>query len=182
MFPNIEGQDRLETVSDRVIGIGILSDGQFASSISLQPNPAGAEKADAFGFEFGFEGDETPPLFLNLCFQPPGRAGRDARRELREVQVVVQDLTCIVEDGSFRLADDFFEGHILERGAGNQFVEVVDVGLEVFAVVEGKGLGTDDGFEGVGCVREVDEFMHCFLFFLWFFRVLCRVPGSGSSG
>ena len=98
--------------------------------------------------------------------------------ELSEVQVVVQNLPSVVEDGAFGFADDFFERHILERSVGNQFIEVVDVGLEVFAVVEGKGLGTDDGFEGVGCVREVNEFMHCF----WFFRVLCRVPGSGSSG
>ncbi len=185
VFPDIEGQQRFIAFGDRVVGIGFLRDHQSAVGLGREPGPAGAEKAGAFGFEFGFESFKAPPLFLDLGFETPGRLRCPVRpgmtivcTELRKVQVVIQDLPGVIENAAFGFADDFFEGHILERSAGNQFVEIVDVGLEVFAVVEGKGLGTDDRFEGIRCVREFDEFMHCF----WFFRVLCRVPGSGSSG
>ncbi len=184
MFPDIEGEDRFETFGNRIASIRLLCNFQSSIKPSRKPDPARTKETDAFSFKLCLESFNTSPLFLDLSFQTPGRRfpvkpGMTlCRAELREVQIVVQDLPGIVEDRAFGLANDFFKGHILERGAGNQFVEVVDVGLEVFAVVEGKGLGTDDGFEGVGCVRKVDEFMHC----SWFFRVLCRVPGSGSSG
>ena len=73
VLPDVEGEDGFEAVGDGVIRIGVLCDGQFALGIRLQSHPAGAEEADAFGFELGFEGVEGAPLFLDLGFEMPGR-------------------------------------------------------------------------------------------------------------
>ena len=79
-----------------------------------------------------------------------------SRLELRKVQVMVQDLAGVVEDGAVGIADDFFQGLRLELGAGDEAVEVVDIALEVLAVVEADGVGADDRCQGIGGVREVD--------------------------
>jgi len=158
MLPHIERQNRLQTLRKRIIRIRLLGDDEGAVGGGGEPDPAGAEEGGAFGDEVGFEGVDCPPLFHNLSLEMPGRAGHDGRSrfELREVQVMVQDLAGVVEDGAVGVADDFFQGHRLELGAGDEAVEVVDIALEVLAVVERDGIGADDRCQGIGRVREVD--------------------------
>ena len=82
------------------------------------------------------------------------------RPELREVQIMIQNLPGIVEDGRERpdrradggLDDDVFQGHRLELGAGDELVEVIDITLQMLAMVEGQGLGADCGCQRVGRV------------------------------
>ena len=150
VFPDVEGQEGAEAVGDGVIGAGVPADGQGAGGIGLEPDPAGAEEADAGGDEGGLEGGEGAPLGLDLNFQGAGRPfgcsdRLSSRTELGEVQVVVQDLAGVVEDGLRFLDfacgcarnDNLLQGHRLELGAGDEFVEIVHVGLQVLAVVEG---------------------------------------------
>ena len=104
MFPDVKGEDRSEAVGDRVVGAGVLADGQGAGVIGLEPNPAGAEQTDALGDELFLEAFDGAPLLPDLVFQRPGQ-GRFpvkpemTRAELGEVQVVVQDLAGVVENG-----------------------------------------------------------------------------------
>ena len=158
VFPDVEGEEGAEAVGDGVVGAGVLADGQGAGGIGLEPDPAGAEEADALGDELFLEGVEGAPLGFDLADQgrfvhPFGVQNDRGRAELGEVEVVVQDLAGVVEDGLrfFRCAqnDNLLERHRLELGAGDEFVEVVHVGLQVLAVVEGQGLRADDGLEGV---------------------------------
>ena len=91
--------------------------------------------------------------------------GMTVRGKLGEVQVVVKDLTGVVEQGArFRvksgMTNDLFKGQFFQAGAGEQFVQVVHVRLEVFAVMEFEGPCGNHGFEGVKRVWEVDEFKH----------------------
>ena len=65
MFPDVEGEDGLETVRHGIIGVGVLGYGEFAGSIDLEPDPAGAKEAGALGFEIGLESIDTPPLLDN---------------------------------------------------------------------------------------------------------------------
>ncbi len=51
------------------------------------------------------------------------------------------------------MADDVLQGHGLELSASDKFVQVVHIPLQMFAVVEFKGPGTDDGFQCVYRVR-----------------------------
>ena len=112
VFPNVEGEEGPEAVGDGVVGAGVLADGQGAGGIGPEPHPPGPEQADALGDELLLEGFEGAPLRLDLLaegrfrvkpgMRSPGRSlslskGRPA--ELREVQVVVQDLAGVVEDG-----------------------------------------------------------------------------------
>ena len=162
VFPDVEGEEGAEAVGDGVIGAGVLADGQGAGGVGLEPDPAGAEEADALGDELFPEGVEGAPLGFDLGLQgagrgrfpvKPGMTGKVkpgmTRAELGEVEVVVQDLAGVVEDGAGGLGHNLLQGHRLELGAGDEFVEVVHVGLQVLAVVEGQGLRADDGFEGV---------------------------------
>ena len=184
-MPGRAGHDRGgragHDVGDGVVGAGVLADGQGAGGIGLEPDPAGAEEADALGDELFLEGVEGAPLGFDLGLEgagrgrfpvKPGMTGKVkpgmTRGKLGEVEVVVQDLAGVVEDGFARRPFDrlrdrlgrcdhnLLQGHRLELGAGDEFVEVVHVGLQVLAVVEGQGAGADDGLERVEGVREVD--------------------------
>jgi hypothetical protein len=57
---------------------------------------------------------------------------------------VVQDLTGVVEDGAVGVAYDFLQREVFETAAGKKLVQVVDIGLQVLAVVKADGFGTDD--------------------------------------
>ena len=177
VFPNVEGEEGPEAVGDGVVGAGVLADGQGAGGIGPEPHPPGPEQADALGDELLLEGFEGAPLRLDLLaegrfrvkpgMRSPGRSlslskGRPA--ELREVQVVVQDLAGVVEDGFrfFRCAqndrrgarnDNLLQRHRLELGAGDELVEIVHIALQVLAVVEFQSARADDGLQPVQCVR-----------------------------
>ena len=110
VFPDVEGEEGAKAVGDGVVGAGVLADGQGAGGIGLAPDPAGAEEADALGDELFLEGFEGAPLGFDPGLEGAGRAGRpfdcfdklssrDRRAELGEVEVVVQDLAGVVEDG-----------------------------------------------------------------------------------
>ncbi len=153
MFPDVEGEQGPQAAGDGVAGTGFLGDEQGPVGVGGEPDPAAAEEGDAAGFEFGLEGGEAPPLLVNLGGERAGGGRGATRGELGEIQIMVKDLAGVVEEGAGGLADDFFEGEVFEAAAGEEFVEVVDVGLEVFAVVEGEGACADGGgelFGGVG--------------------------------
>ena len=173
MLPNIKRQQWLQPLGDRIIRAGLLGDDEGAVGGGGEPDPAGAEEGDALGDEVGFEGVEGAPLLLDLSeefrFLDPGfacaRNDRSITRpELREIQVMIQYLAGIVKDRGQRshrgthsgLDDDVFQGHRLELGAGDELVKIVNITLQMLAVVEGEGLGADRGRKGVGRVREVD--------------------------
>ena len=69
-------------------------------------------------------------------------------------------ITMNAEEAAFSLADNLFEGEILEAAAGQELVQVIDIPLQVFAVVEFEGARTDHGIQRFGRVRELDEGEH----------------------
>ena len=160
MFPNVEGKKGAEPVGNGVIGAGVLADGQCAGRIRLEPDPAGSEEGGAFLHEFSLECVEAPPLFDDL-----GDEGRfpdfgfafarngPGRPELRKVEIVIQDLAGVVEDGTAGMADDLLQGHGLERCARNEFIQVVHIPFQVLAMMEFEGPRTNDRFQCVYRVR-----------------------------
>ncbi len=121
VLPDVEGEERAEAFGDGVAGAGLLSDNEGAVGGGGEPDPAGAEEGGAFGFEFGKEGFEGAPLFLYLGYELGffrfARCCVVHRFELGEVEVVVEDLAGVVEDGGGGLASggrldhDVLEGH-----------------------------------------------------------------------
>ena len=154
VFPDVEGEERGEAVGGGGVGAGVLADGESAGGIGLEPDPAGAEEGGAFRFEVGLEVFEGAPLLPDAGRQGGFRDGTGGLRgtELREVQVVVQDLAGVVEDGAGGLPDDLLERLVLQARAGQELVQVVHIGLQVLAVVECQRAGADDRFQGVRCV------------------------------
>jgi len=70
---------------------------------------------------------------------------------------MVQNLSGIVEDTTLRFGDNLLQRHGLKLRSGNEFVEVVDVGLQVLAVVILNRFLTDDRLQRIGSVRQSDE-------------------------
>lgn len=73
MLPDVEGEDGLKAVSDGIISVGVLGNGEFAGGIGLEPDPAGAKEGNALGFKLSFEGIHTSPLPHNGIQEMPGR-------------------------------------------------------------------------------------------------------------
>ena len=76
--------------------------------------------------------------------------------ELGEVEVVVEDLASIVEDGALGFGDNLLQWHGLELRSGNEFIEVIDIGLQVLTIVILNRFPTDDGFQRIGRVWKRD--------------------------
>ena len=84
---------------------------------------------------------------------------------------MVEDLSGVVEDGR-DVADGgrggrgggggnyLLQRKVLVRGAGEELVQVVDIGLEVLAVVESNGAGADHRLECIRRVRELYKRKH----------------------
>ena len=160
MLPDIEGKQRLQALGERVVGVRLLGDDEGAVGGGGEPDPAGTEEGGAFGDEVGLEGGEGAPLLDDLLVDTRFlrrlcRLGM-TRAELGEIQIVVQNLAGVVEDGAIGLEDNLFQRHRLELGAGDEAVEVVDIALQVLAVVKADGIGADDRCQCIGRVREVD--------------------------
>ena len=158
VLPDVKGEERFEALGDGVIGAGLLGDDQGAIFLRGEPYPAAAKEGDAFGLELGLEGIHTPPLLQDLGRQRRLRvkpAMRVRGTELREVEVVIQDLAGVVEDGAGGGLHDLFQRLRLEGRVGDELVEVVHVALEVLAVVELNGLRADYWDQRVDFVREI---------------------------
>ena len=154
----------------RVAGIRLLCDDEPAVFVGGEPDPAAAEQAGALGGELRLEGLERTELTLDLPLQRAGGCVCLARgAELGEVEIVVEDLSGVVEDGAVGGADDLFQVHPFIRTARQGGLEVVDVGLQVLAVVESQRGGADDGLQGVRGVGEFDE-VHIGRFNVCYFR------------
>ena len=160
MLPDIKRQQRLQPLGDGVVRIRLLGDHEGAVRGGGEPYPSGAEEGGSFGDELGLEGGEGAPLLLDLGqerrFLDSARNDTATRTELREIQVMVQNLTGVVEDGAVGAEDDFLQGLRLELSARDEAVEVVDIALQVLAVVKADGVGADDRCQGIGRIREVD--------------------------
>ena len=168
VLPYVEGEDGLKALSEGVGGAGLLGDGERAVRRSREPYPAGAEEPGALGDEVVLEGVEGAPLLQELREEMPGRAGHDrgslghdggspGRAELREIQIVVQYLSSVVEYGSVGLAYDILQRHALELRPGNQPVQVVDIALQMLAVVETDRPGADHRLQRILRVRKFNQ-------------------------
>ena len=177
VLPDVEGEEGAEAADDGVRRPGLLRDDEGAVGGGGEPDPAGAEEGDAFGDEVGLEGVEGAPLLDNLFLQMPGRAGHDVCAvtpdligglELREVQVVVQDLAGVVEDGGEGAGggahggreDDFLQRHGLELGPVDEAVQVLHIAAEVLAVVEFQGLRADGRRQSIDRIGKLDQSEH----------------------
>ena len=66
---------------------------------------------------------------------------------------MIQELTCVVEDRAFALANEFFKRELSIFRAFDEAIQRIDIASEVLTVVEGKGLSADSRLEGIGSVR-----------------------------
>ena len=161
VLPAVEGEDGLEAFGEGVAGAGLLGDGEGAVRRGGEPDPAGAEEPDAFGDEVVLEDVEGAPLLHDLLDEFAGLVRRcRAGRELREIHVVVEDLAGVVEDCAIGLLDNLVQGEALVGAAGEELVQVVDIGLEVLAVMEADGAGADHGLQRVVGIGELNESEH----------------------
>lgn len=154
MFPNVETEQWGQPLGERIARVRLFRDGELAGLVLGEPCPAGSEQRDARVAELLLEILQRSPLGVDRLRQPAiGRFGR--RRELGEVEIVVQDLPRVVKDGAIRSLDDLLERHGLERRVLDELIERVDVISQVLVVMEADGPCADDGLEGVCLVGQL---------------------------
>lgn len=161
MFPNVEAEQRLQPPTQRIAGIGLLGDVQFAFGIGGQPGPSRSEECRGSLVKFFLEIFEASKVALDGFSQSAGRFGLlRLGSKLQEVEGVVQYLSCVVEDASVGCGlDDLFDALAFELGTGYQSVEVIYIGLQMFAVVIVDGRLTDDWFQLVGSIGQLRHFV-----------------------
>jgi hypothetical protein len=159
VLPDIHAEERTKTLYYGVAAVRLLRDDQFAIFLSSKPSPTRSEERRASVEELLLEGFEATPLSDNSIEELPRRLAALIRCELREVKVVIEELPCVVEDRTFALANEFFKRKLSIFGAFDEAIQRIDIASEVLTVVEGKGLCTDSRLEGIGFVRELDEFV-----------------------
>ena len=159
MFPHIKGQQRSQPTLHGIAGIGFLRDLKFAFVVYREPHPARAEQGGTLFRKLLLESVKrakllVDPLGNNACWFVVNLGGT----ELREIKIMVQNLASVVEHASFRCLHDVFKRHIFIFCTFYKAVEVIDIGLQMFAMMESKGFLADDGFECVSLVRQLNKF------------------------
>ena len=126
----------------------------FKDSLGSPVNSGTASKKGALSLE----GIEATELKVNLHGDVANRLVVGFRgAELHEVMIVVQDLSRIVEDTPFGGLDNLLQRHVGVFRAFDGGVQVVDIALQVFPMVEANRLLADDGLQSVCLIRQLNE-------------------------
>ena len=162
MFPDVESEEGLQPFRDGIPGIAFLGNDQFAFGIGAQPYPSGSEESGTFCRELFTERFETAELSIDeFCNLTRGDVVFPGGAELKEIHVMVEDLSGIVEYAAFGCADDLLECLSFESRAGNGRVEIVYVRLKMLSVMEGYCLGADCRCKCLWGIGKFDKFEHC---------------------
>src|SRR5208282_1009810 len=159
MLPNVAGDYRRLTLAyraSRVMGRDHL---HRAVLRAHQPGPSASEVAVGDLAELFLERFEIAEAFFDRIGDRPSGFAAALRTHAFPVKRMVVMLLRVVEERSrFRRLENLFERSAREFGAHDQFVELVDVGLVMLAVMIFKRLGGDMWFQRVDRVWEVGKF------------------------
>src|SRR5690606_21780924 len=92
---------------------------------------------------------EAAPLLVDGVGQCAAGGAAALRRQTGPEEGVVPDLGCVIENAALGGTDDLDQVLVLELGAGDQLVEVGDIGLVVLAVVVIQRFGAHVRGQGV---------------------------------
>ena len=160
VFPNIESQQRFQIALHRIASVGFLRDVQFAILVDGKPHPARTKQRGTLFRKLLLKSLERTELLLN----PLGDCTRGLvvgfrSTELGEVKVVIQDLSGIVEHASVGGFHNFFQRHFLKLSAFDKTVQVVDIGLQMLAMVEAQRFLADNRLQSVCLVGQFYQFV-----------------------
>ena len=127
VLPDVDPHEGAETMYNRVAPVRLLGDHELTILLSSKPSPARSEEGRAGGEELSLEGLEATPLCYDRIEELALRRTTSVGSELREVEVVVEELACIVEDRPLALAYDLLDGGIGKLCAFNEGVEGIDI-------------------------------------------------------
>ena len=106
MLPDVDPHEGAKAMYDGVAPVGLLGDHELAILLGGEPSPARTEEGRAGCEELSLEGFEASPLSYDCIEELALRCTPSVGSELREVKVVIEELTCVVEDRAFALAHD----------------------------------------------------------------------------
>ena len=109
VFPNVDTHERFQTMANRVSTIDFLRDDQLTFFVGRKPYPTRTKEGCTLLLEFLFESIERTKLSINsfskrtywfaVCLWCC---------KLSEIKIVVEKLSCIVENATFSLFYNFF--------------------------------------------------------------------------
>ena len=157
MFPKVEAQQRDVSVAYGIVSVGLLQDDKGAVLLHGQPYPSRAEETHGAMVKLLLEVGKSVPLLADGFGQSTARLATAPWRELSKVQSVVQHLPGIPLQVAGGCAVDVFERQLFKARAADGMVHIVDVGSQVFAMVQLHGLSADGRFEGVTRIGKGSE-------------------------
>ena len=159
VFPHIEGQQRTKPLLHRVGRVGLLCDHQLAVSVGGEPHPTGAEQRGTRLHERLLELLERAELRVDgFRKRTRGLVVGQRTAELLEIEVVVQNLAGVVKHPAGGRLHDLHQILVRERCAFDGRIQIVDISLQVFAVVKADGLFRNHRFQGVCRIRQRNQF------------------------
>ena len=140
---------------DGVGGIRFLSNLEVTLLVSTEPCPTRPEQGRTSLGEYILEVLKRAELLINGLSQAARRGIiRLGSLELGEVQVVVQNLTCIVQHTALCLKHHLLERLALKPAARQCGIEIVDIGSQVLAVMKPQRSGANHRLQRIRRVRQ----------------------------
>ena len=157
VFPNVDNHQGLQMFRQRRAGVGSRIDFKLTVKALHEPRPTGTEVVGCLGREVRHEALERTPLLDNGFQQRTGRLAAAIGGQALPVESVVVGLSSIVEDRALTRLDDFTQGLGFVHRAFDETVEIVDVGLVMFAVVDLQRFLADGRGKGVHFIIKLGQ-------------------------
>src|SRR5690625_973225 len=159
MLPHINGQQGGDAlIGQRRFRVAGADDANAAVGLFHQPGPTGTEVSDRRLAELFFELLKGAKCAVNRFGHSAFSLATAVGAQAVPVERVVPHLGGIVEDATAGGFYNFFKTFAFKLSARNGFVEVVDIGLVVFAVMKLKGLLGNVRRQSVFSVRQCRYF------------------------
>ncbi len=136
MFPHVAGKQRCGSIPQRVTGIALLNNLQFAIILFYKPCPSGTEEGCCSCRKLLLKFGNGTKVFNNNIGKSSGRFTSTLRLQAIPVKRMVPYLGAVVEYTTTRFAYNLFQRGILEFGSRDQFIQVVDVGLVMLSIMK----------------------------------------------
>ncbi len=158
MLPNVGAKDGCLAIGQRIVLIRRFCHGQFAI-VYDKPRPTGAKLSFAGFLKLFFKGIKRSEFFVDLFQQSPFRFAAFVRSHDFPIQNMVKVSAAVVAYGSahiFRnivqVFNDFFNRLVRPLGSFYRLLQIVDIGLVVFCMMDLHRFLVNMRLKGVVCV------------------------------
>ena len=152
MFPYITSKEWRIFSSEWSCSIGCRYDIEWSITLSNEPCPTRSKCCECNLVEFCLKRLNSSPFFDNSLSHSIWYRRWSGWCEWIKIKCMIPYLSSIIEYTPSRMFDDIFERLILKFCSDNQFIEVIYIGLMMFASMKLKSLSWDIWYKCIICI------------------------------